>query len=81
MPPTTPESTLFLFHHGLRGKDSLPSFPHTPIQARAVWAPLVTFEELSGVAFVFTLLGIEFSARDLTILLEITGQTRYVMRQ
>jgi hypothetical protein len=56
MPPTTPESTLFLFHHGMWGKDSLPSFLHTTIRARAVWAPWVTFLGLSGVAFVFTLL-------------------------
>ena len=41
------------------GKDSLPSFPHTPILARAVWAPWVTFLGLSSVAFVFTLLSYE----------------------
>lgn len=54
MPPTTPKSTSFLFHRGIRGKDSLPSFPRTPIRARAVWAPSVTFGRLSGVAFDFT---------------------------
>ena len=27
----TPESALFLYHRGKRGRDSLPSFPHTPI--------------------------------------------------
>ena len=54
MPPTTPKSTSFLFHRGIRGKDSLSSFPRTPILARAVWAPSVTFGRLSGVAFDFT---------------------------